>query len=170
MTEVYFYHLERQPLEAVLPQLLEKTLARGWRAVIQVGLPERVEAISTLLWSYRDDSFLPHGTAADGHPTRQPIWLTAGSDGPNAPHVRFFLDGAEPDALAGLERAIIMFDGSLSDTVAQARDWWRGMTAAGHAVSYWRQDEGGRWRNMAERGSKPQDPEPAGNIDQADKR
>ena len=169
MTEVFFYHLERQPLEAVLPQLLEKTLARGWRAVVQVGLPEQVEAISTLLWSYRDDSFLPHGSTADGHSTRQPIWLTAASEGPNSPHVRFFLDGAEPSGLEGLERAIVMFDGSLPDTVAQARDWWRNATAQGHAVSYWRQDEGGRWRNMAERGSKSQDSEPARDIEQADK-
>src|SRR5688572_22657331 len=112
MTEVYFYHLERQPLEAVLPQLLEKTLARGWRAVVQVGVAERVEAISTLLWSYRDDAFLPHGSKADGHAGRQPIWLTDNAERPNEPHVSFFLDGAEPDAVEGLERAIVMFDGN----------------------------------------------------------
>jgi DNA polymerase-3 subunit chi len=169
MTEVFFYHLERQPLETVLPQLLEKALARGWRAVVQIGIAERVEAISTLLWSYRDESFLPHGTQADGNAARQPIWLTDGEESPNAPHVRFFLDGAEPSALQGLERAIIMFDGSLADSVDQARDWWRRMTAEGHAVSYWRQDEGGRWRNMAER-SKPENSEPARNVDKADKR
>ena len=154
MTEVYFYHLERQPLEVVLPQLLEKTHARGWRAVVQVGVAERVEAISTLLWSYRDDAFLPHGSVADGHAARQPIYLTASADRPNAPHVSFFLDGAEPAALEGLERAIVIFDGSLPDTVVQARDWWRRMTSEGHAVSYWRQDEGGRWRNMADASAK----------------
>jgi DNA polymerase III subunit chi len=156
MTEVYFYHLEKQPLETVLPQLLEKTLARGWRAVVQIGVAERIEAISTLLWSYRDDSFLPHGTTADGQAARQPIWLTAGNEGPNAPHVRFFLDGAEPVAFDGLERAIVVFDGSLADSVTQARDWWRRIVAEGHKVSYWRQDEGGRWRNMADRASAEQ--------------
>ena len=97
---------------------------------------------------------MPHGSTADGHAARQPIWLTANADRPNAPHVSFFLDGAEPDALDGLERAIVMFDGNLPDSVAQARDWWRSMTSDGHAVSYWRQDEGGRWRNMAERASE----------------
>lgn len=170
MTEVFFYHLERQPLETVLPQLLEKTLARGWRAVVQVGVAERIEAISSLLWSYRDNSFLPHGSAADGHSERQPIWLTTSSDSPNRPHVRFFLDGAEPGGLNGLERAIVMFDGSLTDAVAQARDLWRKAAAQGHAVSYWRQDEGGRWRNMAEGGSKSQDADPPRNVDQADQR
>ena len=37
MTEVLFYHLEHQPLERVLPSLVEKTLERGWRAVVQAG-------------------------------------------------------------------------------------------------------------------------------------
>ena len=40
--DVMFYHLERQPLERVLPMLVEKTLERGWRAVIQVGSQERL--------------------------------------------------------------------------------------------------------------------------------
>jgi DNA polymerase III subunit chi len=155
MTEVFFYHLERQPLEAVLPQLLEKTLARGWRAVVQVGVEERVEAISALLWSYRDDSFLPHGSRPDGQGERQPIWLTASSENPNQAHIRFFLDGAEPAGLDGLQRAIVMFDGNLADAVEQARALWKKVSAEGHPVSYWRQEEGGGWRNMAETKSDP---------------
>ena len=61
MSEVLFYHLEARSLEAVIPQLLEKTLERGWRAVIEVGSTERAEALDSHLWTYRDDSFLAHG-------------------------------------------------------------------------------------------------------------
>ena len=43
-TEALFYHLERHPLEVVLPQLLLRTLERGWRAVVQAGSEERLEA------------------------------------------------------------------------------------------------------------------------------
>src|SRR4051812_2633909 len=112
MTEVYFYHLERQPMDVILPQLLEKTIERGWRAVVQVGVEERVEALSTLLWTYREDSFLPHGTVEDGHPALQPIWLTAGTEAPNGAQARFFVDGAEPAAIGGLDRAVILLDGA----------------------------------------------------------
>ena len=88
-TEVLFYHLERTPLERVLPGLLEKTLERGWRAVVQAGSKERVEALDTALWTYGDGSFLPHGTLSDGPPEEQPIFLTTGPDTPNGATIRF---------------------------------------------------------------------------------
>ena len=62
MTEVLFYHLQHQPLEAVLPTLLEKTLERGWRAAVQVTTEERMSALDDHLWTFTDESFLPHGT------------------------------------------------------------------------------------------------------------
>ena len=82
MTEVLFYHLERASLESVLPGLLEKTLEREQRAVVRAASTERVEALDARLWTYRDESFLPHAAAGDG--ARQPVWLTAGDDAPNA--------------------------------------------------------------------------------------
>jgi DNA polymerase III subunit chi len=94
MVEVLFYQLDRRPLEAVLPQLLERTLERGWRACVQAGSEERVEALSSALWTWRDEAFLPHGTARDGNGELQPIWLTAGEDNPNRAVVRFLVDGA----------------------------------------------------------------------------
>ena len=41
MTEVLFYQLHRQPIERVLPTLLEKSLERGWRVVVQAASEER---------------------------------------------------------------------------------------------------------------------------------
>ena len=102
MTEVLFYHLDRQPLERVLPELLEKCVERGWRTVLQLGSEERCEAIDAHLWTYRDEAFLPHGTKKDGQAEGQPIWLTTGPDNPNGATVRFLADGAEPPDLAAL--------------------------------------------------------------------
>jgi DNA polymerase-3 subunit chi len=147
--EVFFYHLDQQPLERVLPQLLERSLDRGWRAVVQAGSEERVEPLASLLWTYSDESFLPHGTARDGYSQLQPIWLTAGADNPNGAHVRFLVDGAIGRDFAGLTRAIHMFDGNNAEAVEQARAEWKRVKADGLEVSYWRQDERGRWQNMA---------------------
>jgi DNA polymerase-3 subunit chi len=148
-TEVLFYHLERTPLERVLPGLLEKTLERGWRAVVQAGSQERVEALDTALWTYRDDSFLPHGTVGDGSPEEQPIFLTSGPDTLNGATVRFFVDGSDVDDLSPYERAVYLFDGRDEAAVANARSQWSKAKEAGHEVTYWQQSEQGGWERKA---------------------
>jgi DNA polymerase-3 subunit chi len=147
--DAYFYHLERQTLEQVLPSLLEKTLARGWRAVVQAGSADRLEAVDLALWTYADDSFLPHGTARAGHASEQPIYLTLGAETPNGAGVRFFVDGAEAQDFSGAERFVYVFDGRDSDAVASARAQWTAAKAAGCAVTYWQQSESGRWEKKA---------------------
>src|SRR5687768_6544837 len=110
MPEILFYHLERRPLESALPDLLQRCLARGWRTVVKVGSDERMEALNAHLWSYDEASFLPHGTAADGHAAEQPIFLTTGDDNPNGATVRFLVDGAETADFSGYDRIVFMFD------------------------------------------------------------
>ncbi len=149
MTEVLFYHLEHRPLEAVLPALLEKCLERGWKAVVQGGSPERLESIDGVLWTYREDSFLPHGTVSDGDPVVQPIYLTADTDNLNDATVRFLIDGAEAPDLAGYQRAIFIFDGRDEDAVARARADWKQASGQGHEVTYWQQNDAGRWERKA---------------------
>ncbi|WP_421695540.1 DNA polymerase III subunit chi [Aestuariivirga sp.] len=149
MTPVFFYHLERQPLDSVLPKLLATSLERGWRVVVQAGSEERSEALASQLWAFDDESFLPHGTKADGFPDLQPIWLTATPENPNNANIRFFVDGAEVGDITGLTRAVILFDGNDQQAVDSAREGWKRFKAQGHEVSYWQQDEQGRWQNRA---------------------
>ena len=149
MTEVYFYHLEYRTLDDVLPTLLERSLARGWRAAVQATSEERVEALNTLLWTYRDESFLPHGSARDGSAALQPIYITAADDNPNGSHVRFLVDGAELADAGPYARIVYVFDGSDADALARARGAWQAAKAQAHEVSYWQQDEDGRWQKKA---------------------
>lgn len=150
MPEMRFYHLLRQPLEAVLPKLLELSLARGWRVVVQAGSDERVDALDAHLWTYRDDSFLPHGTARDRDAAEHPVVLTSGADNRNGAGVRFLLDGTgiPPDA-ASYERLVFLFDGSDQQAVAHARACWQEGKAAGFDLSYWQQNESGGWERKA---------------------
>lgn len=148
-TDVLFYHLERQPLERVLPSLLEKTLERGWRAVVQAGSEERLEALDTALWTYSEDSFLPHGTKKDGQSAEQPIYLTTGDETPNGAGVRFLVDGATAASFEGYARIVYLFDGRDEDAKAQARADWQAAKGAGVAVTYWRQNDSGRWEKLA---------------------
>jgi DNA polymerase-3 subunit chi len=146
MTELLFYHLQRQPVERVLPPLLEKSLARGWRVVVQCASEERVEALDANLWTYRDDGFLPHGTHRDGVAADQPVLITVHDDNPNAAAVRFLIDGVPlPAELTGYERIVLIFDGDDEDALQEARRHWTAAKAAGLTVTYWQVDEDGRW-------------------------
>ena len=151
MTEVLFYQLDRLPLERVLPGLLERCLERNWRAVVQVGSDERCAALDAHLWTYRDDSFLPHAAAGGGAAAHantaqlQPVWLTTGKDNPNRAEVCFLADGAEPPDLDEYRRVVMLFDGNDGDAVARARTAWTSARAAGHEATYWQQDERGKW-------------------------
>ena len=147
--EVWFYHLERTGLDQALPELLQKTLARGWRALVRSPEPERLEHLDGWLWSFRDDSFLPHGLASEPLADRQPVLLTAEADNANAAQALFLLDDAEPGPLDGYERCLILFDGRDEAAVAAARRRWGDLKKVGHKISYWRQSDGGRWEQQA---------------------
>jgi len=151
MTEVLFYHLQGQPLDRVLPTLIERSLDRGWRVVVQASSEERVEALDAQLWTFRDDSFLPHGTHREAASAPdQPILLTVDDDNPNGAAVRFLIDGAPlPADAAAYQRIVLMFDGTDDAAVADARTRWSAAKATGHAVTYWQADENGRWVKKA---------------------
>jgi DNA polymerase-3 subunit chi len=147
MAELWFYHLERSELERALPPLLEKCLQRGWRALVRAGSPERLEHLDEAIWTFRDDSFVPH--AREGDPARQPVWLTIEGGNPNGAQALFLVDGAEPGDLAGFERACLMFDGRDEAALQLARSRWKEAKAAGVSASYWKETGDGRWEKQA---------------------
>jgi DNA polymerase-3 subunit chi len=149
MAEVLFYHLTESTLEKALPTLLEKSVGRGWRAVVQTGSEERRDALDQHLWLYRDDSFLPHGADHEPHAAEQPVILTAGPANPNGAQIRFLVDGASPPPLDGYERAVFLFDGNDEGQIAAARGHWKALKGDGHGVTYWQQTPEGRWEQKA---------------------
>jgi DNA polymerase-3 subunit chi len=149
MTEIRFYHLQRTKLEEVLPTLLERAYGRGDRVLVAVGSTERAEALAAHLWTYRPDSFLPHGTAKDGEATVQPIYLTAGDENPNQATLLLLCDGASRPDLAQFSLVCELFDGNDEAAVAAARARWRDYKAANHQLIYYQQNDSGRWEEKA---------------------
>jgi DNA polymerase-3 subunit chi len=149
LAEVAFYHLQRSPLEKVLPKLLEKTLAQGKRALVVTGSAARAEALAVTLWTHDPGGWLPHGTAQDGDPADQPVWLACDDANVNGAHYVFLTDGAALAALDGFERCFDLFDGNDPEQVAAARRRWQAAKAAGHPVTYWQQTDAGPWEQKA---------------------
>jgi DNA polymerase III subunit chi len=138
MTEVLFYHLQNMMLENVLPPLLEKSIERGWRVVVQSTSEERAEALD------------PHATWRAADAAEQPIVLTVEALNPNNAQVRFLVDNAAlPDDGASYERMVMVFDGDDADALAVARAAWTESKARGFAVTYWQADEHGRWQRRS---------------------
>jgi DNA polymerase-3 subunit chi len=150
MTEILFYHLQGRKLEGVLPELLEKSLDRGWKVIVQGGSEERIDTLDAHLWTYRDDGFLPHGTWREPQAEAQPVLLTVNDGNPNAASVRFLIDGAPmPVDAAAYQRIVLVFNGEDQDAVAAARSVWTEAKAKGFETTYWQPDEQGRWAKKA---------------------
>ncbi len=144
---VDFYHLQKQVLEDVLPKLLEKAYSAGKRVKVKVGTEERVDFLNSILWTYNEESFLPHGSKKDGMAELQPIWLTDDDKNPNNAEFLFLTDGALADQseLRDYERIFNIFDGNNENALSNARNFWRQLKAMEAELHYWQQDVSGKW-------------------------
>ena len=151
MSRIDFYHLQKQNLEDVLPKLVEKAYATGSKIKIKVGNEARVEFINSLLWTFDEEAFIPHGSKKDGFAKEQPIWLSSEDDNPNQAEMLFLVDGAKFDLNNGnnYSRIFNIFDGNNEESLQQARDFWKEVSALGFEKNYFQQDDNGKWNKKA---------------------
>lgn len=145
MIRVDFYHLQRSPLEQVLPKLCEKAYSTGKRIKIQLGTEERVSFVNSLLWTYNEESFLPHGSKKDGFSEEQPIFISADENNPNGAVLLVLADGARPslEILQQYERVLNIFDGTNETSLNAARNYWKQIRELNGDLHYWQQNERG---------------------------
>lgn len=145
MTRIDFYHLQKAPLEQVLPKLCEKAYATGKRIKILLGNAERVEFINSLLWTYSEESFLPHGSKRDGFAEEQPIFISADEVNENNAVLLILADGAQinVEKLSAYERVLNIFDGNDEMALNNARAYWKEIKTLGGELHYWQQNANG---------------------------
>ena len=151
MSRIDFYHLQKQNLEDVLPKLVEKAYATGSKIKIKVGNEARVEFINSLLWTFDEEAFIPHGSKKDGFAKEQPIWLSSEDDNPNQAEMLFLVDGAKFNLRIenNYSRIFNIFDGNNEESLQQARDFWKEVSALGFEKNYFQQDDNGKWNKKA---------------------
>ena len=149
MTEILFYHMERQTLEQVLPQLISKCVERQWPTLVVAISQERIDSLDSLLWTYSDQTFLPHGKVGDGNDSDQPVLLSTSDTRANASEVCFLVDGADTDKTSEFNRIVHLLDGRREESVQAAREAWKKLDREEHKVTYWQQDDAGRWVKKA---------------------
>lgn len=149
MSEVRFYHLERQTLDQILPSLLAKALEGGRRVVVKAQDEREVQRLNDHLWTYHPDSFMPHGTVQEGHAERQPVWLTTADENPNRADVLILIDGAPSEMVGDFSLCCEVFDGRNDAALSAARARWKAYKDdTDHELTYWQQGQGG-WEKKA---------------------
>ena len=149
--EWWFYHVERGELVSAVAPLLEKCLERKWRVVVS-GRPETLARLDAALWTWRDESFLPHALAdskAGGPASDQPVLLSQEADPVNGARIAMLLDGGDADG-SRFERCLVVFDGGDDAARSRAREQYRRATTQGVAARYFQQDSGGSWVEKAQ--------------------
>ncbi|MGF1553986.1 MAG: DNA polymerase III subunit chi [Paracoccaceae bacterium] len=150
--EVGFYHLSETALDAALGAMLERALARSWRAEVRVGDGARLDALDRGLWCWRAESFVPHARAGGPLDARQPVLLADRPVG-DGREALFLVHRArfDPTEAPGRRRVALVFDGADPEAVEHARSAWRLAVGAGLVATYWAQ-QGGGWSRRARSG------------------
>lgn len=148
---VDFYHLQHSTLDQVLPVLAQKAYETGKKLLIRTDLPELAEHLNTLLWTYKPDSWLPHGTETDGDAAEQPVFITARDDNPNGAEMVMLTAGGTVEEIAAFDRCFNLFDGHDETAVQRARELWKAVVAGGFEAYYWQQNDAGKWEMKASR-------------------
>lgn len=142
--EWWFYHIEQGSVDAAIAPLIEKCLERRWRVVV-VGHEDTVERLNRALWTWKDESFLPHGRARTDA-SNQPVLLATEAVATNGAKVAVLLDGSDAEATS-FERILVVFDGGDENARAKARQQYKAATEAGGAARYFQQERGG-WKEF----------------------
>ncbi len=148
--DINFYHLTRDTLASALPKLAARAYAQGLRTVIRATDDVRVKMIDELLWTYEDDSFLPHGTARNNHADLQPIFISTEADNPNGAKLLMLVDNRLDDDIDQFERCFYLFEGHDNEQVNAARAAWKQLKSQGLTLNYWQQGDSGKWEKKAD--------------------
>ncbi len=140
--EWWFYHIEQGSVDAAIAPLIEKCLDRKWRVVVAAH-EDTIVRLDRSLWTFREDSFLPHGRARTDA-AKHPVLLSTEAVATNGAKVALLLDGSDADPSL-FERIMVVFDGGDETARAKARQQYKAATDAGGNARYFQQERGGGW-------------------------
>ena len=145
MADVRFYHIERSTLDQVLPSIALKAWQSGKKVMVLVSNKKESSRLNDLLWTFHPNVFLPHGMAEEKHSERQPVLLTDKSDNLNGAEILIMTQGCVLEDINDFTMVCEILDGKVENHVMEARTRWKTYKEAGHELTYWQQDENGKW-------------------------
>ena len=112
MTQIIFYSTAPLQVEKTLFALLEKSLEKGNKSLLLFKDKEKCLSINEQLWTYKQNSFLPHISEDDQiyDNIDVPVYLSTKNENPFKAELLFSIDGFLPDNIDHFERVIIIID------------------------------------------------------------
>ena len=141
---IAFYHLSKWSLEFGIAKILERALSQNLKMVVRTASDERLTELDAALWTYDQGSFLPHGSTKEKNPEQHPIYLTTGLEVPNKATVLILTENIDAEDISRFERCIDIFEEDRT-AILRARDRWASRKTEGYSLTYWQQDENGKW-------------------------
>ena len=134
--------MEQSTLDQALPAIAMKAYGAGKRIIIKTPDEKETKRLDDHLWTFHPTSFLPHG-ADKGE--SQPVFLTHKDANPNDADTLILTHGSVAEDIGAFDLVCEMLDGRVETQIAAARARWKEYKAAGHDLTYWQQDENGKW-------------------------
>ena len=136
MTRVDFYVCESRGRDrlGVTCQLVQKAYEAGQRVHVHAADAAEAEHLDDLLWTFRQQSFVPHARAGTAEAAHSPVVIDHG-DEPREPYdLLFNLAAGVPPFFSRFERVIEVVDGA-PERVAAGRERYRFYRDRGYPLS-----------------------------------
>lgn len=143
--EILFYHITKGEMSSVVIQLLQKIYASQKKAVLLVKTPEEMHFYDEILWTYSSDSFLPHGTKDDSFPENQPCCITDTVQNPTSAEMLLLIEPVAWESFDDYQRMIVLFSDKNNQAVINAREIWKNLKEKNENMTYWFQNDAGKW-------------------------
>lgn len=136
MSSVDFYEVKAPRWELVLCRHVETAYEAGERVYVRCSSEALARHVDELLWTFREDSFVPHGLWPGAGELKDPVAVGWHPGNPNRAS-RLVLAGAgEPDELSRYERATDFVPVADAALTGAARARYRAFRGRGHEVAF----------------------------------
>ena len=147
MTQIIFYSTAPLQVEKTLFALLEKSLEKGNKSLLLFKDKEKCLSINEQLWTYKQNSFLPHISEDDQiyDNIDVPVYLSTKNENPFKAELLFSIDGFLPDNIDHFERVIIIIDVNDELLNEKYKKYYLDINKNFEDIVFYKSDDNGKW-------------------------
>tara|TARA_Y100000287_G_scaffold27260_2_gene19054 strand:+ start:206 stop:670 length:465 start_codon:yes stop_codon:yes gene_type:complete len=147
VTQIIFYSTAPFQVEKTLFTLLEKSLEKGNKSLLLFKDKEKCLSINEQLWTYKQNSFLPHISEDDQiyDNIDIPVYLSTKNENPFKAELLFSIDGFLPDNIDHFERVIIIIDVNDELLNEKYKNYYLDINKNFEDIVFYKSDDNGKW-------------------------
>jgi len=147
VTQIIFYSTAPLQVEKTLFALLEKSLEKGNKSLLLFKDKEKCLSINEQLWTYKQNSFLPHTSEDDQiyDNIDVPVYLSTKNENPFKAELLFSIDGFLPDNIDHFERVIIIIDVNDELLNEKYKNYYLDINKNFEDIVFYKSDDNGKW-------------------------